>query len=192
MPRFFSANRVENIVKKTKKKQAVVCCQGGAEPRSAIDHNSLTGDCGQIAAAHPTGIYECIYGCLGGGSCVAVCEFEAITLNPQRIAQVDRELCTGCGLCVKACPQKIIRLVLPENSISPRCSSLEAAKPAKKQCSHSCIACRICEKNCPAEAISVLDERAVIDQERCIACGLCAVKCPRGVIVDADGIFTPV
>ena len=36
----------------------------------------------------------------------------------------------------------------------------------------------------------MVDNHAVIDPERCISCGMCAVKCPRGVIVDADGVFT--
>ena len=53
-----------------------------------------------------------------------------------------------------------------------------------------CKGCGICEKACPAGAVRVIGQHAVIDQELCIACGMCAAKCPRGVIHDANGIIT--
>ena len=91
---------------------------------------------------------------------------------------------------MEACPQGLSRLVVADTTIVPRCSNQDAGPVARKACDVSCIACRICEKNCPAGAISMVDNHAAIDPERCISCGMCAVKCPRGVIVDADGIFT--
>ena len=60
----------------------------------------------------------------------------------------------------------------------------------RKDCSVGCIACGICVKNCPADAVRIENNHAVIDEAKCIACGMCAVKCPRGIILDADGIFT--
>ena len=56
-----------------------------------------------------------------------------------------------------------------------------------------CIACRQCEKICPDECITIVDEphpsgrgkRAkafVIDYERCCLCGLCVDPCPTGPI----------
>ena len=45
-------------------------------------------------------------------------------------------------------------------------------------------------KNCPADAIRIENNHAVIDEEKCIACGMCAVKCPRGAVRDYNGIFT--
>ncbi len=44
-----------------------------------------------------------------------------------------------------------------------------------------CLGCGICEKSCPAGAISV-DETAWIDESRCIGCGCCAAVCPAGAI----------
>ena len=175
-------------MKRRKKQVAVVFCNGGSNAQSGINRASL--DCAQLSAKYPSGILECAYGCLGGGSCVTACKVSAIRINDRNVAEIIREKCLGCGLCVKACPQGVIHMVLPENVIAPQCSNREPGAAAKKQCSLSCIACRICEKNCPAGAIAVVDNRAVIDQERCIACGMCAVKCPRGVIVDADGVLS--
>jgi NADH-quinone oxidoreductase chain I len=56
-----------------------------------------------------------------------------------------------------------------------------------------CIACRQCEKICPDECITIVDEQHpsgrgkrakafVIDYERCCLCGLCVDPCPTGPI----------
>lgn len=181
-----------DTVKKRKKHVAVVHCQGGGHTNMEVARCLLTGDCAAIAQAYPNGIAECAHGCLGGGSCVEACRKKAVFIDHNYVARIDRETCVGCGRCVKVCPQGLIGLVLAENTVAPLCSNRAPGAQAKKQCAVSCIACRICEKNCPAEAIAVVDNHAVINQVRCVSCGMCAVKCPRGVIVDADGIFTAI
>lgn len=179
--------------KKRKLKVAIVCCNGGSPLKSEIDRAALSGmNCSALLEAYPEGVYDCTYGCLGGGSCVAACKFGAIAIDENHIARIDREKCTGCGLCIKACPQNIIRIALAENVITVQCSNGAKGPEARKQCSVSCIACGICEKNCPADAIHVIDNCAIIDQEVCIACGMCAVKCPRACIVDANGVLTEI
>ena len=45
-----------------------------------------------------------------------------------------------------------------------------------------CIGCRICEKNCPVEAVQVVDKKAVVSESECISCGMCASKCPKGAL----------
>ena len=45
-----------------------------------------------------------------------------------------------------------------------------------------CIGCRICEKNCPAEAIKVVEKKAKVDPSACISCGMCAEKCPKNAL----------
>jgi ferredoxin len=41
-----------------------------------------------------------------------------------------------------------------------------------------CIACGLCESECPVEAISEGDGKYVIDAELCTDCGNCASVCP--------------
>jgi ferredoxin len=38
---------------------------------------------------------------------------------------------------------------------------------------NKCIGCRLCVKNCPTKAITMVKGKAVIDQEKCIECGIC-------------------
>ena len=64
-----------------------------------------------------------------------------------------------------------------------QCSSKDNGKDVMKACSVGCIACHLCEKNCPSDAVHVVDNVAYIDQEKCTKCGLCAEKCPKKIIL---------
>lgn len=43
-----------------------------------------------------------------------------------------------------------------------------------------CNGCEACVAICPVSAISVEEERAVVNAARCIGCGLCVLECPEG------------
>ena len=47
--------------------------------------------------------------CTGCGLCVDACPVEAISMNDDK-AQVDEATCTECGLCVDECPNDAITL----------------------------------------------------------------------------------
>jgi uncharacterized protein (DUF362 family)/Pyruvate/2-oxoacid:ferredoxin oxidoreductase delta subunit len=47
---------------------------------------------------------------------------------------------------------------------------------------HRCIACGTCIEGCPMEAISFVDERASIDDDKCIRCYCCHEICPEEAI----------
>ena len=164
---------------RNKKKFAVVYCNGGSRAKKK-----------DVAQGFIEGTLECEAGCPGDGKCVDACKFGAIEINSIGVAEVNKEKCIGCGVCVKVCPKSLIRLVPVDTTIVPKCNNCDNAAEARKVCEVSCIACRICERNCPVNAISMLDNHAVIDSEVCISCGMCAMKCPRGTIIDLDGIFT--
>lgn len=64
------------------------------------------------------------------------------------------------------------------------CYSAEKGRAVRESCERGCIACRKCEKVCPADAIHVTDNLAAIDDTRCISCGKCGEVCPRDCICD--------
>ena len=119
---------------------------------------------------------------MGYGDCVSVCAFDAIHVV-DGVALVDREKCTGCGACAKACPNAIISII-PEHKRKPvvLCQNKDKGAQTRKACSAGCIGCMKCAKACPKQAITVENNLAYIDQEKCVGCGLCAKECPVGVI----------
>lgn len=50
-----------------------------------------------------------------------------------------------------------------------------------------CEMCLICEKNCPANAISSHDDSLLFDLKRCIRCFCCQEMCPQGAITVGVG-----
>ncbi|NPV91906.1 MAG: 4Fe-4S binding protein [Firmicutes bacterium] len=45
-----------------------------------------------------------------------------------------------------------------------------------------CQGCGTCVETCNFFAVSLVDEKAVVDQAKCLGCGLCEEKCPNGAI----------
>lgn len=90
-------------------KTALVHC-GGCEEFAArkLRYSGLP-SCA-AAAQFYGGDLACSYGCLGYGDCRAVCEYGAITVE-NGLARIDKDKCAACGLCVKACPKRIISIV---------------------------------------------------------------------------------
>lgn len=161
---------------------AFVQCKGS--PADTITRYNYVGpeDCraAQIIAGGPK---ACQYGCLGLGSCVEACPFDAMHMGEDGLPHVNEDKCTGCGKCVDACPREIIALISRSANFGVRCISQDSPKEMKQYCKVGCIKCRICENACPFEAIEVTQGNAAsIDQEKCQKCGLCVSVCPTGVI----------
>ena len=163
------------------RKTAFVKCGGTADKTTRKYDYSGNKSCIEAAFVPGSGEKSCKYGCMGYGSCVDVCEFNAIHVK-NGIAVVDREECVACGKCVKACPKNLIEIIPYDNKYIVACISQYPGKQVKTICQTGCIACKICEKACQFDAIHVENNIAKIDYEKCTNCGECAKKCPSKII----------
>jgi Na+-translocating ferredoxin:NAD+ oxidoreductase RNF subunit RnfB len=88
----------------------------------------------------------CYYGCLGGGDCETACPFGAMIMNENGLPEVIEELCTGCGVCVKACPRNVLEMHPVDRNVFVFCKNQDDPKRSKEVCSVSCIGCGICAR----------------------------------------------
>ncbi|HHW70702.1 MAG TPA: Fe-S cluster domain-containing protein [Clostridiales bacterium] len=160
---------------------AKVLCQGGKD--KAKDKFIYVGveDC-VAASMLSNGPKSCSYGCLGLGSCVEACQFDAIHINERGIAQVDEDRCTACGKCIDACPKGLIEMVPKKSLVHVICMSKDRGKDVRQYCDIGCIACQICVKACKFDAIEIKNNVAKIDYSKCTNCMVCAEKCPTNAI----------
>lgn len=165
----------------SERKTAFVKCGGTCEKtKSEYEYYGIK-DCIMASQMQDGGAKGCAYGCLGYGSCVDACPFDAIHIV-DGIAVVDKEACKACGKCVDACPKHLIELIPYKQKTFVQCNSNEKGKALMDVCQVGCIGCRLCERNCEAEAITVNNFLAHIDADKCTNCGVCAEKCPRKII----------
>ena len=54
--------------------------------------------------------------------------------------QFDRDMCTGCGMCVEVCPHAVFSIEERKARVADR---------------DACMECGACDRNCPAKAITV-------------------------------------
>lgn len=161
---------------------AFVKCNGTCENASKDYEYYGVEDCTMMAFVQNGGPKSCKYGCMGYGTCVKACPFDAIHIR-DGVAVVDKEACKACGKCVAACPKNLIELVPYEQKHLVQCSSKDKGKDVMSVCKVGCIGCKMCERVCPSGAVTVQDNIAHIDPEKCTNCGLCAEKCPKKIIM---------
>ncbi|MDR0839798.1 MAG: monomeric [FeFe] hydrogenase [Christensenellaceae bacterium] len=111
----------------------------------------------------PMGGYEVTRACRGclAHRCEDACRRDAVSIDNNHTAHIDKTKCVECGLCAKVCPYGAIT-------------------------NHK----RPCEQSCKVKAISMSETTAAqIDNNVCIACGACVYQCPWGAIMDKSFIL---
>ena len=172
-----------SVEKKQRMRAQVMCSGGDAHATKKYTYQGAS-DC--LAAARLAGGDKlCPYGCIGLGTCVSACPFDAIHIE-NGVAAVDYRKCEGCGTCVAVCPKKLIRLIPYDSTHWIGCMSKEKGGAVTKQCKVGCIGCAMCQKVCEAGAITVNNFLAEIDYSKCVDCGKCVEKCPRHIIWSAE------
>jgi NADH-quinone oxidoreductase subunit I len=105
------------------------------------------------------------------------------------------ELVSGMGLTLRYFFKRKVTINYPyeKGPISPRFKGEHALRRYPNG-EERCIACKLCEAVCPAQAITIEAEpredgsrrttRYDIDMTKCIYCGLCEEACPVDAIVE--------
>jgi len=176
------------------RKVALVRCSG--EKNYDKDGNLVSGvkskgnyegfkDCIAASKVGGNGPISCKYGCLGFGTCVKACKYDAISVV-NGVAKVNEDRCVGCLACAAVCPRNLIVAVEPNRNVVIACNSMAKGAVTTRGCTVGCIGCGLCKKICPEGAITVTNNLAVIDYSKCTNCGLCATVCPKHLIKDSN------
>ncbi|MBW2126889.1 MAG: RnfABCDGE type electron transport complex subunit B [Deltaproteobacteria bacterium] len=111
-------------------------CRGGRAYAPPLYEYIGVQDC-RAAYMIGEGPVACEYACLGFGTCVRNCPFDAITMTEINLPQINYDKCTGCGTCERVCPRHVMRIVS------------ESAKVLSWNQTDSCQA--PCQATCPTQ-----------------------------------------
>lgn len=81
-------------------------CEGGYRAVTKYHYEGAM-DCRAMEALYG-GDLVCKDGCLGLGTCIAECPFDALEMGPEGVPVVNIDKCVGCGTCERVCPTKVI------------------------------------------------------------------------------------
>jgi len=166
---------------------AVVLCQG--DQSKATQKYIYTGmsDC-NAANNIADGPKQCQGGCLGLGSCVTACPFDAIEITADGLAVISRERCTGCGKCISVCPRSVIRMTPASATVHVLCNSHDKGAVVRKYCEIGCIGCNICKKTVP-DAFKIDQFLAEVDYAHADDAAAAIDKCPKNCILDFNNAY---
>ncbi|RMF76740.1 MAG: RnfABCDGE type electron transport complex subunit B [Acidobacteria bacterium] len=94
-----------------------------------------------------SGIQGCVYGCLGFGDCVEVCNYDALVME-NGLPRVIYDNCVGCRACAEECPRNLFTMVpfKAERMLVVACANKDNGKDVKEVCEVGCIGCGVCAK----------------------------------------------
>ncbi|MFW5490104.1 MAG: RnfABCDGE type electron transport complex subunit B [Desulfovibrio sp.] len=87
---------------------AELICTGGNRAETIYAYEGIH-DCRAEAMLY-YGEKSCGLGCIGMGTCVRACPFDALQLDEQNLPVVNKTLCRSCGKCTEVCPTGAIRI----------------------------------------------------------------------------------
>jgi RnfABCDGE-type electron transport complex B subunit len=148
-------------------------------------------DC-HAAAALFGGSKLCPIGCLGLGSCVKACKFDALSIGDDNLPVFNPNACVGCGACVKACPKHIISLTSTTNRILREYTTDECTAPCQRACPTGIDIPRYIREirlGRPEEALRIIKEKCPLP----LVCGRicpapCELECRRNLADEAVAI----
>ncbi len=169
-------------VEEEKRMVAQVICRGGVDRcRTKFEYEGIQ-DC-LAASLVNDGYKACSHACLGLGTCVKACQFGAITIDEtKKIAVVDTEKCTSCGMCVESCPRDVLHLQEEKLPVRLLCREAEKGKVVRDNCNAGCIGCGLCARSCKFGAIVMENNLPKFDMDKCVGCMVCAEVCPTWAI----------
>lgn len=148
-------------------------CTGGERAEELFNYEGA-GDCRAQALLYD-GSKTCPEGCLGLGTCVAVCPFDAIDMGPEGLPIVDPLACRACRKCVEACPRDVLSIV----SMTSKLIHMEEVNDCLAPCQQKCPG----QINIPRyiEAANNGDYAAAVNiiRERNPLLLVCGRVCPR-------------
>jgi len=171
---------------------ARLACAGGSNVARQIASYRGEQTC-RAAALVGGGGKGCVWGCLGYGDCMDVCQFDAITMNENRLPVVNEDKCTACGDCVDICPKDLFSLVPVNQRLWVACKNEAPADEAEAMCSVACTGCGLCGMDAPNNMISMVNNLARVDYSKWQPDSKNAIeRCPTGAIVWIDRDVGPV
>ena len=181
------AGRIAEIIganagEETVKLVATVVCQGTLDRcKTKFEYHGIE-DC-VAATLINDGNRTCKYPCLGLGTCVRACKFDAIHIDAHtKLAVIDPQKCTSCGACIKACPKKVLDMQPVTLPVRLLCRAAEEGYLVSDNCKIGCIGCELCMQACKFDAIVMENHLPKINRDKCVGCMMCAEVCPTAAI----------
>ena len=116
----------------------------------------------------------------------------AITACPVGGAELAAKLSVIMGVEAGSMEREVARVICSGDKNNAKekyeyqgiedCKAAEMLAGGSKSCRYGCTGLGTCVRECPFDAIHIVNGVAVVDEEKCTACKKCIAVCPKGII----------